>query len=103
MPVDIPDFKINEELAQQGSDIYIGNCVACHGSGLVSGGGAPDLRESPIALSRDGLKAVLIDGAKVSAGMGKFKELDGDGLDSLVHYIMKVARDTVDQPILWKD
>ena len=70
---------------------------------MVSGGGAPDLRESPIALSRDALKAVLIDGAKVSVGMGKFKELDGDGLDSLVHYIRKVARETVDQPILWEE
>ena len=57
------EFKVDAGLAEKGGAIYVGNCVWCHGSGAVSGGYAPDLRASPIPLSLDAFRAVVVGGA----------------------------------------
>jgi quinohemoprotein ethanol dehydrogenase len=98
--VDLPDFQIDEELAQHGQELWIESCTWCHGTAVVSGGKAPDLRESPIAMSAEALKAVVVDGAKVSAGMPYWKHYGDREIDGLMHYIRKRARETAGRPIL---
>ena len=89
------DFKVDALLAEQGSHLFLKNCVACHGGGAVSGGYAPDLRASPIPLYLDGLKEVTVKGARIKAGMPAFRELTDADLTALQHYIRRQANKTV--------
>ena len=66
--------------------------VQCHGSGVVSGGTAPDLRESPIPTSLEAFKSVVVGGARLANGMPQYRELSDAQLDGLMHYIRKQAR-----------
>ena len=91
-PIDPPDFKVDDKLAAAGKEIYIHTCVACHGSGVVSGGTAPDLRESPIPTNHAAMKTVVVDGALLANGMPKFGELTDGNIDGLLHYIRQQAR-----------
>ena len=91
-PIDPPDFKVDDKLAAAGKALYIQACVTCHGSGLIAGGSAPDLRESPIPTSHAALKAVVVDGARLANGMPKFAELSDGNIDALLHYIRQQAR-----------
>ena len=93
-PLDPKDFKIDAKLAEHGRELYARSCLYCHGAGMVSGGQAPDLRESPLATSRDAFKSVLIDGAKLVNGMPQFKELKDDDIDGLMHFIRLRARES---------
>ena len=61
---------------------------------MVSGGTAPDLRESPIAMTRDAFKNVVVGGALLANGMPRFGELTDKDIDGLMHYIRKQARAT---------
>ncbi|MBK6656998.1 MAG: c-type cytochrome [Proteobacteria bacterium] len=66
-PIDVPDFKVDDKLAAAaGQALYVSTCVQCHGSGVVSGGTAPDLRESPVPTSHEALKSVVVGGARLS-------------------------------------
>ena len=94
-PIDVPDFKINDELVEHGKTLYAESCTWCHGGGAVAGGMAPDLRESPIVLSRGAFKTVVVDGAKVKNGMPQFGHLGDREIDALTHYIRKMARNAV--------
>ena len=91
-PVDVPDFKIDAKLADYGKQVYSQSCFLCHGGGAVSGGYAPDLRESPIPQSRDAFKQVLIEGVRVTMGMPRFVDFTDKEIDGLMHYIRAVAR-----------
>ena len=91
-PVDVPGFKIDEALAAHGGTLFTRSCMWCHGGGVVSGGAAPDLRESPLATSREALKNVVVDGALLANGMPRFGELTDKDIDGLLHYIRKQAR-----------
>lgn len=91
-PIVPHDFKSDPTLANKGRDLYVGRCVWCHGSGAVSGGYAPDLRASPIPLSFDAFKAVVVGGAKVQPyGMPKFSDLQAEDLKALQHFIRQQA------------
>jgi quinohemoprotein ethanol dehydrogenase len=94
-PVDPKDFKIDDKLAEHGQKLYATHCLWCHGGGVVSGGATPDLRESPIPLTRDAFTAVVKDGAKIVNGMPAFKEFKDEDVDGLMHYIRKRARESV--------
>ena len=61
------------------------------GGGAVSGGSAPDLRESPIPLTLEAFRAVLVDGARVANGMPRFKDFTTRELEALRHYLRKQA------------
>jgi len=91
-PIDVPAFEIDEELAQYGLSIYSQACFLCHGGGGVSGGYAPDLRASTLALSRDAFVDVVQNGAKRSGGMPRFSELGDREVDGLLHYVRRQAR-----------
>ncbi len=97
VPADPPDFKIDDKLAARGKALYAQSCFLCHGGGVVSGGYAPDLRESPIVLSRDAFKEVVVNGAKLSTGMPVFRHFTDEDVDSLMHYFRQAARTAVMQ------
>ena len=98
-PVDPAGFEINEDLAAYGQQKYAESCSICHGGGAVSGGGAPDLRESPLAMSLEALSSVLIDGAIQSRGMPRFPTYGEREVEGVLHYVRKMARETVGKPI----
>ncbi len=94
-PVDPPDFEIDPALAAYGQSIYAQSCFLCHGGGAVSGGYAPDLRESPLVLSRQAFEDVVLKGAKRANGMPRFTAFTQRELDGLTHYIRQMARQAV--------
>ena len=98
--VDVANFQIDEQLAEHGQKLWIESCTWCHGAAVVAGGKAPDLRESPIVMSSEAFKAVVVDGAKVSAGMPYWEHYGDREIDGLMHYIRKRARETAGKPIL---
>ena len=100
VPVDDPTFSIDDTLAQFGLEVYKNHCVLCHGPGVVSGGTAPDLRESPIVLSREAFETVVVGGVKRLNGMPRYAILGEREVDGLMHYIRGVARATAGKPIL---
>jgi quinohemoprotein ethanol dehydrogenase len=79
--------------------LYLKNCVTCHGGGAVAGGYAPDLRASPLPLYLDGFKEVTVAGARIQAGMPRFRELTDADLIALQHYIRRQANKTA-APVL---
>jgi quinohemoprotein ethanol dehydrogenase len=95
VPLDDPAFAIDAAKLEAGKKTYTGSCVSCHGGGVVSGGSAPDLRASSVALTREGLKAVVVDGERVPKGMPRFQEFGDAELDGLMHYIRSRARETM--------
>jgi quinohemoprotein ethanol dehydrogenase len=95
-PLAAPEFKINPALAEAGSHEYV-RCVLCHGTGLVAGGNAPDLRASAVPLSAAGFAAIVRDGALVDRGMPRFAELSDGELDSLRHFVRAKARASLEE------
>ena len=89
------DFKVDDMLAEQGSKLFLKNCVTCHGGGAVAGGYAPDLRASPIPIYLDALREVTVKGVRVNAGMPRFQELTDADLVAMQHYIRRQANKTV--------
>jgi quinohemoprotein ethanol dehydrogenase len=76
------EFTIDPAKAEAGTHEYM-RCVLCHGTNVVAGGNAPDLRASPVLLSAPGFAAIVRGGALVSRGMPQFAELSDAQLDSL--------------------
>ena len=95
VPVDVPDFKIDAKLADKGKERFAHSCMWCHGTGAVSGGIGPDLRESPIATTRAAFKEVVVNGAKLANGMPRFVDFTEEDVDGLFHYIRQQARASV--------
>jgi quinohemoprotein ethanol dehydrogenase len=91
-PLVAPEFKIDQAKVEAGSREYV-RCVLCHGTGVVAGGNAPDLRASPVLLSAASFAAIVRDGALVSRGMPQFAELSDAQLDSLRHFVRAKARE----------
>ncbi|MGR8948027.1 MAG: PQQ-dependent dehydrogenase, methanol/ethanol family [Gammaproteobacteria bacterium] len=94
-PVDPPDFNIDPKLVSRGQALFSESCFLCHGGGAVSGGNAPDLRESPIALSKEAFVDVVVNGALNANGMPRFKHFEEQHIDALMHYIRQMARNAV--------
>ena len=91
-PLQAPDFKIDAVLAAAGAHEYV-RCLLCHGTGVVAGGNAPDLRSSPVLLSAEGFAGIVRGGALVSRGMPQFPELSDAQLESLRHFVRSKARE----------
>jgi quinohemoprotein ethanol dehydrogenase len=66
--------------------------MGCHGRNVVGVGGAPDLRESPVAFDRDVLWSVLHDGALLEHGMPQFGMLPREQVMQIDSYIRTEAR-----------
>jgi quinohemoprotein ethanol dehydrogenase len=79
-----------------GQSIYNLACAACHGLNLRSAGApAPDLRESRLALTQNGLWTVVHDGALISRGMPQLQMLPRAQLDQIYAYIRTGAREAL--------
>ena len=90
--LDNPSYKINPVQVAMGHALFIA-CAACHGRNLVSPGApGPDLRESPVALHRASLWAVVHDGALIQHGMPRFATLTRAQVDDIYAYIRAGAR-----------
>ena len=90
-PLAAPDFHVDVALADKGKVIYAKNCIICHGTAVIAGGAAPDLRASPIPLQADAFNAIVRGGALQARGMPIFDELDDEQLDGLRNYIRQQA------------
>ena len=66
---------------------YQGRCQYCHGTAVISGGAAPDLRASPIPLTKEGFSQVVRGGTLVSRGMPRFEDIDDAELEAIRYYI----------------
>jgi len=93
-PVDDASIKISAADAEGGRQLYM-RCVNCHGLELQSGGVAPDLRESELAMDMDRLWAVLHDGALKQRGMPQYDELSRGEVRQLHAYIRSGAREAL--------
>jgi quinohemoprotein ethanol dehydrogenase len=86
------DFKVDAMQAEQGSYLFLKNCVTCHGGGAVSGGYAPDLRASQAAVYDEAFKEIVVGGSRRQQGMPGFKELSDADLKAMQHYLRRQAR-----------
>ncbi|HKT77044.1 MAG TPA: PQQ-binding-like beta-propeller repeat protein [Sphingobium sp.] len=91
---DDPSFMVDPDKAKIGAAIFNTSCVICHGSGMMAGGAAPDLRKSAVPLDAETFKSVVHDGALMARGMGSFAQLTDAELEGLRHYIRQRARET---------
>tara|TARA_Y100000590_G_scaffold129511_2_gene148070 strand:+ start:3049 stop:5130 length:2082 start_codon:yes stop_codon:yes gene_type:complete len=89
---DIPKFKIDENLATQGQELYHRSCVACHGPNLLADGAAPDLLRSRTTESLDSLVKILHQGTLLERGMPPYPELSIREIEGLQHFIRKSIR-----------
>ncbi len=90
-PIAAPQFVVDESVIEEGSWLYKESCSMCHGGGAVSGGYAPDLRASPIVLSEEAFRAVVLEGAKRANGMPDFRDFNAHQVKALRHYIRHQA------------
>jgi quinohemoprotein ethanol dehydrogenase len=67
-------------------------CMGCHGRDVVSVGGAPDLRESGIALDPEAFWQVVHDGTLLERGMPQFATLTREQAIQIHSYIRAEAR-----------
>jgi len=86
-PLVSSDFVVDSALADAGESIFPGKCAICHGFGAVAGGGAPDLRASPVVLSREAFIDVVLGGGRREMGMPQFGNLSEIEAGALQHYI----------------
>jgi quinohemoprotein ethanol dehydrogenase len=96
VPLDDPQFKIDTALAEKGKNLFIGKlCSMCHGFAAIAGGGAPDLRASPLTLSPMAFAQVVQVGILQTRGMPRYAELSDADLNSLIHYLRARARESL--------
>ena len=92
--LDDPSIKLNPADVAAGYDMILA-CAACHGRNLVATGGpAPDLRESAIALNPDTFYKVVHDGALMSRGMPSYP-FARPQIMQLWSYVRSRARETI--------
>ncbi|WP_337185182.1 PQQ-dependent dehydrogenase, methanol/ethanol family [Phenylobacterium sp.] len=77
---------------KNGFALYHQNCQVCHGPN-ASGSWLPDLKASPMLLTADNWKGVVIDGASASRGMAGFSRFfDVKGAEDIRAYVIQEAR-----------
>jgi len=89
--LDDPSIAIDPVQVEAGARLYA-RCRNCHGGDLASAGSAPDLRESPVAMSMDNLWTVVHDGALMPMGMPRFDDLTREQVAQLFSFIRNGAR-----------
>ncbi len=84
---------LDDGVVARGVALYGARCFSCHGIAVVSGGGAPDLRGSPVPLDANAFAAVVQGGELEARGMPRFAELSSQELEALREYIRYRARE----------
>jgi quinohemoprotein ethanol dehydrogenase len=92
--VDDPSIQIEDADVEAGRRLYM-RCLGCHGRNLVSGGVAPDLRESQIALHPESFSAVVHDGGLMERGMPRYDMLTSEQIAQIYAYIRAGAREAL--------
>jgi quinohemoprotein ethanol dehydrogenase len=91
--IDDATIDINPADVAAGEPIFNLACSMCHGLNLRSPGSpGPDLRESRIALSEQGVWSVVHDGALLERGMPQYTTLDRQQVRAIYAYIRAGAR-----------
>ncbi|HSH13598.1 MAG TPA: c-type cytochrome, partial [Desulfurivibrionaceae bacterium] len=90
-PVAIPQFEVNQDLADQGGGEYAARCMVCHGFDAVSPGMAPDLRSSALLGSAEAFAEVVRGGSRQQNGMPAYRHLTDDQLLKIRHYVRREA------------
>jgi quinohemoprotein ethanol dehydrogenase len=93
--LDDPQFVIDPAKAARGEALTRTRCLLCHGIALAAAGTAPDLRRSPMTLSREALSAVLLRGSLLAAGMPRFEEFSAADVEDIQHYVRRRARESI--------
>jgi len=88
-----PDFVADPTKELAGAIAFQNHCATCHGSVVVGISQAPDLRRSPIPLSKDTFDEVVRRGSLVSRGMPSFDEFSAAKLENIRHYILSQAEE----------
>jgi quinohemoprotein ethanol dehydrogenase len=73
-PLDLTAAEASSGDADHGGAIFGSFCGTCHGGGVF----LPNLPRSPAILSRDGFKAIVLDGALKDQGMAPFRRFLSD-------------------------
>ncbi|MGE4338853.1 MAG: PQQ-dependent dehydrogenase, methanol/ethanol family, partial [Pigmentiphaga sp.] len=74
---------------------YGRTCIVCHSAGAVGGGGAPDLRHSPVLGDKDAWKSVVADGALAANGMVGFRDnFSPEQIEAIRAYVVARANIT---------
>ncbi len=94
--LEAPEFAVDPAKARIGAGVWNSSmCLGCHGFVMIAGGMAPDLRASPVPLSRDAFTEIVRNGALQQLGMPKYDKLTDAQLEGLQHYIRQRARETL--------
>jgi len=94
--LDDPAIEIHASDVQAGQALFNRACSVCHGLNLRSPGSpGPDLRESKIALSEQGVWAVVHDGTLLERGMPQYASLGPDQVRQIYAYIRAGAREAL--------
>ena len=91
-PIEVPGFVIDPAKVQRGEELFDVTCAICHGSNAISGGGAPDLRESRLASDPKKLEQITLDGILSARGMPKYVDYSPADIEAVYHYIRSQAR-----------
>ena len=87
-----PELTASEDTIMAGFVAYQDTCMGCHGTNAVSGLLVPDLRASALLHSAEAWDSVVLDGARVEAGMPPFGEyLDENESDAIRAYVISQA------------
>lgn len=93
--LDVPSVKLDEVSLEKGKTLTI-YCMACHGPNFQSAGTpGPDLRESKLALTEEGLWSVLHEGILMQRGMPRYEQLTRDQVHALYVTIRASAREAL--------
>jgi quinohemoprotein ethanol dehydrogenase len=94
--LDDPSLKFSESDVAQGHAMYNLVCSACHGLNLRSAGApGPDLRESRLALTEDGVWTAIHDGALIARGMPQIAMFGRPAVHQIYAYIRTGARNAM--------
>ena len=90
--------RIDTAQAKVGQDLYLDMCVGCHGFHVISAGGAPDLRASPIAAQLEPFRQLLYSGALQHRGMPKYDDLNERETEQIYWFVRQRARESLQAP-----
>ena len=80
-------------MIREGEILYSRQCFYCHGVGVVSSSGVPDLRYASAATHHQ-FESIVLGGAYQQMGMPAFKDaLKSDQLRAIEAYILSRAAD----------
>jgi len=91
-PLDDAALKIDAPAAAAGDGLFNSTCLLCHGFMAISGGVAPDLRASNLALEYESFAQVVKGGLLEPRGMPRFADLSDAQVQSLYWYVRERAR-----------